>query len=568
QAALLGRCGVLRTLCEACHAMSYIPDEQGRTLLHYAACSGDAETMAFTTRVLGYDAAQGDCAGVTPLDLAKERGEDALRALEEISGIRLADCYRNPVRRGFWPDPSILRVGEEYWMVNSTFAMVPALPISRSRDLVHWETVGHVFTDPDTAALSGLPGGYGYWAPDISYYQGRFWVVATLRRDTVPFRLQMITSASSPQGPWDAPRFLPVDGIDPSLFTDDDGKRYLVVNPGVQIARISDAGELLEQPRMIFLGWNKHKSEGPHILKKDGWYYIFQAEGGTGQHHLITCSRARSLEGPYESCPFNPILGPRQADAYIGRGGHGKPVALGDGRWAIPYLCGRKTEGKTLTGRETALDPLEWTADGWPMVNGLRGPSCLQRKPLPDHPVRESSPWMCPRADHRLFAAFEDGAIRLAGGQSPASLRDAHLLLHRQREAGVRQRVIADVSAMAIGGMAGLAGYYDENSWYLLGLRRTEKGAEIVLWERVGAEDRERPLGVVSGFRATLEIEGEGLTRRAACAESGERAAFRVEYLTDEGLRMGKRFTGATLGLAAVGAGQALLLDYFEEMTP
>ena len=144
-------------------------------------------------------------------------------------------------------------------------------------------------------------------------------MVATLRTDTVPARTQMITSAPTPQGPWDAPKFLDVDGIDPSLFTDDDGQRYLLTNPGVQIAPISDAGDLKEPPRMIWYGWNRIKSEGPHLLKKDGWYYLFQAEGGTGFGHAVTCARSRSLYGPYESCPFNPILSEKNGQAYIAR---------------------------------------------------------------------------------------------------------------------------------------------------------------------------------------------------------------------------------------------------------
>ena len=566
QAAREGKADMLRLLCEGCHGLGFEPDEQGRTLLHEAALSGDAETMRFAVQVLGFDAARGDRRGITPLDLARETGPEALRTLEALSGLRLADCYRNPVLRGFRPDPSILRAGEDYWLINSSFTAVPALPISRSRDLVHWETVSHVFTDPETAALTDLPGGFGYWAPDLSFYRGRFWVVATLRRNKPPFRLQMITSAPDPRGPWDPPRFLPVDGIDPSLFTDEDGRRYLVINPGVRVARISDEGELMEQPRMIYLGSDRRKSEGPHLLKKDGWYYIFQAEGGTGPEHMITCARSRALEGPYAPCPFNPILGAKQENAAIGRAGHGKPVQLPDGRWAIAYLCGRTVEGKTLMGRETALDPLTWTADGWPAVNDLKGPSCLQRKLLPDAPVPDSEPWFCPRADLRRFTRFSGDEIRMEGGNRPDALRDAHLLLHRQRESDVRQRVTADLTAMAPGAAAGLAGYYDENSWYLLGLRRLEAGAEVLLIEHAGEAHRESLLGILPAAGAELIITGSGLNRTASCPDTGKSAAFRVEMLTDEGLRIGKRFTGAALGLAAFGRGEAVFLNYEEEM--
>lgn len=563
-AARLGRCGMLRLLCEACHGMSFAPTQEGRTLLHEAAVSGDADTIRFAVQVLGYDPLQGDDRGVTPLELAREGA--ARETMEELAGVRLADCYRNPVIRGFRPDPAILRHGAYYYLINSTFAMLPALPISRSLDLVHWEDVGAVFTDPQVAALAGVPGGYGYWAPDLSWFGGRFWVVATLRLPDAPFRVQMITSAPRAEGPWNAPRFLPVDGIDPSLFADDDGRRYMVVNPGVRIVEISEAGEMIGQPRLIYQGVNRRKSEGPHLLKKDGWYYLFQAEGGTGSGHMITCSRSRALEGPYLPCPFNPILGAKRDTAYIGRGGHGKPVQLHDGRWAIPYLCGRRVEGKTLMGRETALDPITWTADGWPMINDLKGPSCLQKKLLPDAPTPQTEPWIAPRVDYRTYARFTEAAITLSGGEALHHMAEAHLLLHRQREANLLQRARVDVSALREGGMAGLVGYYDENSYYFLALRRKGETGEIVLIQHIGLDTREECLGSVPGLQVSLEVTGTGLTRRASCEECSQAIAFRVDYLTDEGLRMGKRFTGATVGLAAVGAGDAAFFGYLEEM--
>ncbi len=567
RAARLGKADMLRLLVEKCHGMPLEKDALGRTLLHAAASSGDRDTMAFVLQVLGMSALEGDAQGVTPLDVAAETGPQALNTLEELCGVRLAECYRNPVMRGFRPDPSVVRVGEDYYMVNSSFVMLPALPISHSRDLVHWETIGHVFTDPDTAGLRDIIGGFGYWAPDISYYKGRFWVVATLHTSTVPVRTQMITSAPTPAGPWDAPKFLDIDGIDPSIFTDDDGRRYLVTNIGAQIAPLSEQGDLLDEPRMIWYGWNRVKSEGPHLLKKDGWYYLFLAEGGTGFDHVESCARSRNLYGPYESCPFNPILGRKREDAPIGRSGHGKPVQLPDGRWAMVYLCGRKVEGKTLMGRETAVDPLTWTADGWPMVNGLNGPSCLQKHLLPPCPVEAREPWVCPREDWKTFAALRpDGGIEITGGQALNRMSGAHLLLHRETEAAFDQSVTVDVSGLAVGGLAGLTGYYDENSFFLLALRKTDSGAEAALLEQIGPEQKETFLGTLESQQATLSVTGRGLTREARCAGLDRTVSFRAEYLTDEGLKIGKRFTGALLGLAAIGEGTARFREYHEDM--
>ena len=566
-AARLGKAGMLRLLAEKCHGMPLDNDANGRNLLHAAAASGDPDTMAFALHVLGMNALAGDSQGVTPLDIAARTGPGALRAMEELCGIRLADCYRNPVHRGFHPDPSVVRVGEDYYMVNSSFVMLPALPVSHSRDLVHWKNIGHVLTDPDAARLRGLRGGFGYWAPDISFWHGRFWVVATLHGTEIPVRTQMITSAPAPEGPWDAPKFLDIDGIDPSLFADDDGRRYLLTNPGAQITPVSESGDPEGEPRMIRYGWNLIKSEGPHLLKKDGWYYLFQAEGGTGFDHVETCSRSRNLYGPYESCPFNPILGKRDEESFITRSGHGKPVQLPDGRWAFVYLCGRRVEGKTLMGRETALDPLEWTADGWPMVNRLKGPSCQQKKFLPDSPAEPNEPWVCPRVSPDSFSGREkNGRIRIRGGAGLSDLYGAHALLHRLRETQLRLRAAADVRQMDTGGAAGLTGYYDENSYFFFGLRKTAAGADVILVQRIGPEEAEETLGSVPAWHAELALSGEGFAFSVSCAEAGTEKHFRAEYLADEGLKQGKRFTGALAGLAAVGTGTAFFENIREEM--
>lgn len=567
KAAQLGKAEILRTLVEGCHGIDLGPDEDGRTLLHHAALSGDAGTMRFAARVLGFSALTGDRRGVTPLDLAKARGPEALSALESICGVRLADCYRNPVLRGFHPDPSIVRVGDAFYLINSTFAYLPALPIHRSYDLVHWELVGHVLDDPAAARLTGEPSGMGYWAPDLSWDGERFWVAATLRREKAPFRLQMVTSAPSPEGPWREPVFIDADGIDPSIFTDDDGQRYLVINPGVQIAPMNDDGTLREPPRMIYYGSARVTSEGPHILKKDGWYYIFQAEGGTGAGHMITCARSRAIDGPYTPCPFNPILTAPREGGYLAHAGHGKPVSLPDGRWAMPYLCVRDVEGMTLMGRETAVDPLEWTPDGWPMVNRLQGPSALQLKPLPDRLVAEAEAWICPRLNPGAFGAQDGANIRLTAG-APLTDRDgAHLWLHRQCEAEYLQSAAVDVGGLVAGSVAGLTGYYDEGSFYLFGLRRTAGGSELILTEQIGPERRERVLGAGNSVTARLTASSRGFSRTLACPELDVSLEIRVEYLMDGGSLTGKRFTGATLGVAAVGEGEACFGEYREVMT-
>lgn len=569
-AARAGNSAMLRCLFERWHLYSTDPDPAGRTLLHDAARSGDGETVRFVLDILGFDPLSGDASGRTALDEAFAAEKPEARALlQERLGFSPSQGYRNPVLRGFHPDPSVVRVGEDYYLINSSFMYFPGLPIFHSRDLVHWQLIGHAAENLETSGLAGLPGGFGYWAPDISFHQGRFWVVATLRRNTPPYRLQMITSAADPRGPWDSPRFLPLDGIDPSLFTDEDGRRYILLNPGAILAEIDDHGELISDPHMIFFGDARIKPEGPHLLRKDGWYYLFLAEGGTGFGHMETVMRSHSLLGPYEACPFNPILSKRNPFSPVQRSGHGKPVSTPDGRWFMVYLCGRSVDGHTVMGRETALDPITWTGDGWPMVNSLRGPSCLQALPFPQAgPVRptdaENPEWIAPRSDPAVFASCQPGAIVLQGGADPAGIGPCSLLLRRQREASFSQSLRLDLVSALPGMLAGIAGYYDERSFFIFGLRKTENGCQAELLEQIGEERKQTFLGPLPFCAAKLLVEGDGLARHLRLLTEGKEPvalSFTAPYLSDEGLTGGKRFTGATLGLAAVGEGPVSFSD-------
>ena len=184
-AAEAGQSAMLRFLFEYHHLYSMEPDAQGRNLLHAAASSGDADTVRFAMDVLGLDPLGGDMNGVTPPDLAQQaEKQDAFRLLSSRLGFTPEQGYRNPVLRGCHPDPSVIRTGDDYYLVNSSFVYFPALPVFHSRDLIHWKQISHAVTDPDASGLAGLPGGFGYWAPDISFFRDRFWIVATLRRNT------------------------------------------------------------------------------------------------------------------------------------------------------------------------------------------------------------------------------------------------------------------------------------------------------------------------------------------------------------------------------------------------
>ena len=498
---------------------------------------------------------RGDSSLVTPFDIAHRMGHAALEdCFAQTVGFSWAESYHNPVRRGFFPDPSILRVGEDYYMVNSTFIFFPCIPISHSRDLIHWEVIGHAITNPAWAHLEGLEGGRGYWAPDISYCNGRYYICATLRlNDVGPVRRrQMVVTSDRPEGPYSEPVFFEEEGIDPSLFHDDDGRHYMLLNRGARIFEIDETGtKRLSETTLLYYGSHGRAPEGPHLLKRDGWYYLFEAEGGTGTGHRETVARSRTLHGVYEPSPYNPVIRQWDERALIQRCGHAKPVSTPDGRWYFVYLCGRALDGQwTMLGRETALDPFTWTADGWPLLNGGKGVSTQNRLPLPPAPVEDSRvDWVSPRPPEDGQFSWHEGGVTIRGSRFPMTdTRCRSLML--QRQTAFRCSFEATLTVPE-GGEAGITCYYDENSFLTLGVRE----GRIEVTERIGLETRrhETALTAQPGQRLHLVVRADGLTRHLAVEGAEVMTLHDVTYLADEGVRLGKRFTGAMAGVYAVG---------------
>ena len=237
-----GNFPMLKLLVEYSFASFDQRAEDGKTMLHYATIGGNLEMVRYVTERMGFSPADGDRNGLTPLQMAHDAGQkEILDYFEAYLGFTYEGSYQNPIIRGMHPDPSVLRVGDDYYMANSSFVMFPAIPISHSKDLVHWRTIGHAITNPEWARLTGLESGRGYWAPDISYKDGIFTVTATYRNNDSELlkRTQMVTHASKPEGPYCEPVFIEEDGIDPSIFNDDDGRRYMLLNRGARIFELS-----------------------------------------------------------------------------------------------------------------------------------------------------------------------------------------------------------------------------------------------------------------------------------------------------------------------------------------
>lgn len=288
---------------------------------------------------------------------------------------------KNPILEGFYPDPSICKVENRYYMVNSTFAFYPGIPVWCSKDLQNWEQIGNVLERQSQLQLGECAHSQGIYAPTIRYHEGMFYLVTT----NVGGCGNFLVTAERPEGPWSDPYMLAADGIDPSLFFEDDGTCYYIGtrertgggayfgDNEIWIQKLNLEKKSLEEEAVpIWDGFMKHSvwPEGPHIYKKDGWYYLLYAESGTERHHCIAVARSRQLTGRYEGCPDNPIfthrhLGKKYPVTCVG---HGDLVEGMDGKWYMVLLACRPQEGYTLKGRETFLAKVEWE-DGWPVVN-------------------------------------------------------------------------------------------------------------------------------------------------------------------------------------------------------
>ena len=649
---------ILRYIVEYSRASLDICDDDRRNILHYGAMSGDPERCRYLVERCGMDPLTGDKDLVTPYEISWDlarggTGKELYAWFLDKIGCPYEEMYKNPISTGFFPDPSILAHGDDFYMVNSSFIYFPCIPISHSTDLVHWEIIGWAITNPDWALLDELEGGRGYWAPDISFDNGLFYITATYRlNDTgTVYRRQMVVSSDRPEGPYSKPVFIDEDGIDPSLFHED-GKHYMLLNRGARLFRLSDdCTEQVSEAKLLYYGSQKHAPEGSHLLKKDGWYYLFQAEGGTGSGHRITVARSRELFGVYTPCPYNPIMRQNDPEAGIQRCGHGKPVRTKDGRWYMVYLCGRTLDGKySILGRETALDPITWTPDGWPLVNGLKGPSVLQippfrrtgaadtlptdsscMRPVPDscdqmmaiseaimeqEPVPDPCGWMTPRPPQADAVRWqENGTVLLLSSPAPLSSSDArNIFLRRQTRFDFTAQADLILPVLAPGQEAGLICYYDENTWISCTAAGREHGSfAFLVKEHIGKEttvlggDSEwepsdisasalseartdipesafseaRTNILESGLRLRFTVTVRKLRRHFTVEElsvvpgqdpQASRVLFKADcpnvyYLCDEGIRMGKRFTGAMIGVCGTGGNEQFryLLEQYRE---
>jgi xylan 1,4-beta-xylosidase len=367
---------------------------------------------------------------------------------------------RHPVVPGFHPDPSICRVGDTYYLATSSFEYAPGVPIFRSTDLRSWEQVGHALGRPEQLDVStSVPSG-GIFAPTLRYHDGRFWLITT----NASFYETLLVTATDPAGPWSDPVRLPgVTGIDPDLAWDDDG-RCLCTYSGfgehghvgiVQSVIDPVTGELLTEREPLWQGSGGKFAEGPHLYHVGDFWYLLIAEGGTERGHAVTIARGPSPAGPWEPCPWNPLLTARGTDSPVQNTGHADLVQRADASWAIVFH-GVRTRGVSpefhVLGRETFAAEVSWQ-DGWPRVGAWLEPTdgAVDVDELAGQELTAS--WVSPRRFPAEVFRREDGGWRLTAlGGDPAG-DDLAFAGRRQEHLYCRVRAVVDVDD-GVGGIS------------------------------------------------------------------------------------------------------------------
>ena len=434
---------------------------------------------------------------------------------------------RNPILPGFNPDPSICRVGDDYYIATSTFEWFPGVQIHHSRDLVNWTLVRRPLERPSQLNMLGNPDSCGIWAPCLSYADGQFWLVFTdVKRFEGAFKdaPNYIVTSQTIEGEWSDPVFVNSSGFDPSLFHDDDGRKWFVNQQwnhrpearhskghvafdGIVLQEFdAKAGKLVGPVRNIYSGTPLGLVEGPHLFKRDGWYYLTCAEGGTGYMHAVTMARSRNIEGPYEDHPNLYVITSKDSpNAPLQRAGHGQYVETPDGQFYHTHLCGRPLapHRRCTLGRETSIQKVEWR-DGWLyLADGGQVPSLevpsptgAKKNPEPKEIVRTFDEaklpmefqWLRTPHPERIFSLTErPGHLRIFGRQSIGNWFEQGLVGRRQEHHSFRAETTLDFKAETYQHVAGLTHYYGRFKFHALGLSWDEElGASLIILSCAG----------------------------------------------------------------------------------
>jgi xylan 1,4-beta-xylosidase len=486
--------------------------------------------------------------------------------------------YQNPIIPGFYPDPSICRVGSDYYLVTSSFQYFPGVPVFHSKDLVNWKQIGHCLTRPSQLPLNKERSSGGIYAPTIRYNDGIFYMVTTHVSNGGNFYVY----TDNPAGEWSEPVFVDQAGIDPSLLFNDDGRVYFCSNgnndskeSGIHLCEIDiKTGKNLTESKFIWSGTGGRYPEAPHIYKINNSYYLMIAEGGTEYGHMETIARSDSPWGPYETCPHNPILTHRNRGSHAIDGtGHGDLVMDENGKWWMVFLAFRTTNGQYHhLGRETFLAPAEWDKGGWPVVNGsgtvelIMETDLLNVEQMPIENQRDNFStsklglcWNFIRNPYEGSWSLteREGCLRLNGLAVTLNDVDSPSFIgRRQQHFNCSVRTLLDFSPQREGEEAGLTVLMDEKHHYDIAVIKMGLEKKLIVRRTIGSLSAITAVELLGDGPVTLEISADPTnyyfaystgTNPVKVIDKGE-----TRYLTSE---VAGGFTGVYFGMYATGNG-------------
>lgn len=531
---------------------------------------------------------------------------------------------RNPILRGFNPDPSIVRVGDDFYIATSTFEWFPGVQIHHSRDLVNWRLLGRPLNRATQLNMLGDADSCGVWAPCLTHHDGLFWLVFTdvkrFGRSTVAgaggaslrdFHNYVVTSPAI-EGPWSDPIYLNSSGFDPSLFHDEDGRKYLLNMlwdhrpgrnrfAGIVLQEFSvKERRLIGERKIIFSGTSLGFTEGAHLYKRNGWYYLLTAEGGTGWNHAVTLARSKNIEGPYELHPDKHILSARNyPDVELQRAGHADLVETQSGETYMVYLCGRplKNRGRCTLGRQTAIQKMIWGDDGWLRTLDGQGTPTVET-PAPQLP-REEYPaqntrhdfdgpelpidfqWLRTPWPEEIFSvAARPGFLRLFGRETIGSHFKQSLVARRQQAHCFSCSTVVEFEPEHFQQSAGLVCYYNSAKFHYLHISHDERVGKYLrvmscIPDSLQADAFSEPVPIPAGRRVHLRAEVDFERLYFGWKVEGVDAEWRwlpqpldASILSDEASAPGTpNFTGAFVGMACqdmAGTMRHADFDWFE----
>lgn len=520
---------------------------------------------------------------------------------------------KNPILKGFNPDPSIVRVGDDYYIATSTFEWFPGVQIHHSRDLINWEVAAQPLNRVSQLDMRGVPDSGGVWAPCLSWCDGIFYLVYTNShtKDRLKDTHNYLVTCDRIDGQWSEPVYINSYGFDPSMFHDNDGRKWFVTmetdfRDGVN--RFS--GILLQEydpvqrkcigpAKKIFRGTALEKTEAPHLYHIGDYYYLLTAEGGTEYGHAVTVARSKNIDGPYEVDPQNPMLtSSKRPDLYLQRAGHASLVQLQNGQWIMAHLCGRPLrrnemgEGYCVLGRETALQNVYFDEQGWiRLTRGGNGPYDEAEVPFegpqpgpvskrytfsPDQALSmDFQSLRIPLGEDVLSFKERPGYLRIYGKETLLSKFTQAFIARRQQAFRFDATTALEFEPDYFKQNAGMVYYYNTTQYYFLRVSHDEKigGRMLAIFSCDNGDYAEPYAYVKLPEKGTiyLRIEGDYETVRFYYSLDGE---YFIQYGGDcDALRISDEhidtsaFTGAFVGICVQdlsGFSKYADFEYFE----